>query len=326
MIISQTPLRISLLGGGTDFRRFYLEHGGAVLSLGIDKYIYVIVKGRYDDAICLNYSHREVVLSTDEIQHALIREAMRKTGILRGVEITTLADIPSEGTGLGSSSSVTVGLLNAMYAYQGMQVPAERLAQEACEIEIDLLHKPIGVQDQTIAAHGNLCFVEFQKDNHVSVQKVDMTPDAKRVLVSNLLLFYTNRTRKADVILKEQESNIPDRTPELCRLRDLAYEGHAVLLDGDFDRMGSLLHESWLLKRRLASAISDPQIEDMYATARAAGATGGKVTGAGGGGFILLYCPREKQNAVRKALLGDYRELPFMLSRDGSRIVFNIGS
>jgi D-glycero-alpha-D-manno-heptose-7-phosphate kinase len=325
MIISKTPLRVSLLGGGTDFRGFYLKHGGAVLTLAIDKFIYAIIKQRFDDLIVLNYSKKEIVSSVNEIRHELIREAMRKTGISKGVEITTLADVHSEGTGLGSSSSVTVGLLNVMYAYQGLQVPAERLAQEACEIEIDILGKPIGVQDQLIAAHGNLCFAEFHTDGSISVAKLDLSGEAKRVFVSNLLLFYTNRTRKADTILKEQKANIADHIAELCHLRDLAYEGRQALLEGNFDRIGELLHENWLLKRRLANGISDPQIEEMYETARAAGALGGKITGAGGGGFLLIYCPREKQNAVRAAL-SQYRELPFMLSRDGSRIIFNINS
>jgi len=325
MIISQTPLRVSLLGGGTDFRDFFLKEGGAVLTLAINKYVYVILKERFDDMIYINYSKKEIVSSVFEIQHELVREAMRKTGISKGVEITTLSDVPSEGTGLGSSSSVTVGLLNAMYAYLGMQVPAERLAQEACEIEIDILNKPIGVQDQFIAAFGDLCFIEFHTDGNISITKVPLSIEAKRVLVSNLLLFYTNRTRKADTILKEQKANIADRKDELCRLRDLAYEGYQALLRGDFDRIGELLHENWLLKRRLASGVSDPQIEEMYETALRAGALGGKVAGAGGGGFLLVYCPREKQNAVRTAL-SQYRELPFMLSRDGSKIIFNINS
>ena len=325
MIISQTPLRTSLLGGGTDFRDFYLKEGGAVLTLAIDKYIYAILKERFDDAIVINYSRKEIVSSVAEIQHGLVREAMRKTGISKRVEITTLADIPSEGSGLGSSSSVTVGLLNVMYAYQGLQVPADRLAQEACEIEIDILGKPIGVQDQLIAAHGNLCFAEFHRDGSIAVTKLGLSTEAKRVLVSNLLLFYTNRTRKADTILKEQQANITDRKTELCHLRDLAYQGREALLVGNFDRIGDLLHENWILKRRLAGGISDSQSEEMYETALAAGALGGKIAGAGGGGFLLVYCPREKQNAVRAAL-SRYRELPFMLSRDGSKIIFNINS
>lgn len=326
MIITQTPLRVSLLGGGTDFRSFYLKHAGAVLSLAIDRYVYVIIKDRFDDAICLNYSRRETILSVADIQHDLIREAMRKVGLFKGIEITTLADIPSEGTGLGSSSSLTVGLLNAMYMHRGIQVSPERLAREACEIEIDTLGSPIGIQDQVIAAHGNLCFVEIHTCGDVCVKRVDLSPEAKRFLVSCLLLFYTNRTRKADVILREQEANIKDRTAELCRLRDLAYEGHRALIEGDIDRIGKLLDENWILKRRLSGPISDQQIEEMYATARSAGALGGKISGAGGGGFLLLYCPREKQNAVRSALQGSYKELPFMLSRDGSKIIFNINS
>ena len=323
MVISQTPLRISLLGGGTDFKGFYKEHGGAALTLAIDKCIYVIVKERFDDAIYLNYSQKEIVRSVDEIQHALIREAMRLTGVKWGVEITTLADIPSEGSGLGSSSCVAVGLLNALYAFQGIQVPSERLAEEACKIEIDILGKPIGIQDQVIAAHGNFCFAEFLKDGTVTVEKLATSAVLKRQLVSNLLLFYTDRTRSADTILKEQKSNIADKQKELCLIKDLAYKGRDAVLNGNIDQIGELLHENWLSKKRLAKGISDKEIDDMYDRALEGGAIGGKVAGAGGGGFLMLYCPREKQNSVRDAL-SMYRELPFMLSRDGSKIIFNI--
>jgi len=325
MIISQTPLRISLLGGGTDFRTFWEVEGGAVLSLGIDKYLYVILKDRFDDAIYINYSKKEIVHNVDSIEHQLVREAMKKTGIEKGIEITTLADIPSEGTGLGSSSSVTVGLLNAMYTHQGLQIPAERLAREACEIEIDTLGKPIGVQDQIIAAHGNLCFSVFRCDGSVSVERLCIAPDRKRLLVSNLLLFYTDRTRKADPILKEQKEKIGDRLNELRMIRELAYEGKRIIEEGNFDIIGELLHKNWMIKRQFAGGITNLQIDNMYTKARNAGALGGKIAGAGGGGFLLLYCQREKQNAVREAL-SDYRELPFMLSRDGSKIIFNINT
>lgn len=325
MIISQTPLRVSLLGGGTDFRSFWADNGGAVLTLGINKYIYVILKDRFDDAIYINYSKKEIVKSVSEIQHQLVREAMRKTGISHGIEITSLADIPSEGTGLGSSSCLTVGLLNAMYAHQGIQVPAEKLVHEACEIEIDILGKPIGIQDQIISAHGNLCFAEFCRDGSISVERLNISPEEKRILISNLLLFYTDRTRKADSILKEQKANIGARLNDLCRIRDLAFEGRKAIEEGNFDMLGELLHENWIRKSRLAGGISDEQIDYMYNRARAAGALGGKISGAGGGGFLLLYCQRGKQNALRQALF-EYRELPFMLSRDGSKIIFNINA
>jgi len=325
MVISQTPLRVSLLGGGTDFKDFYMKEGGAVLSLAIDKYIYVIAKERFDDKIYLNYSKKEIIDSVTEIKHELIRESMRKTGIRSGIEVTILADVPSEGSGLGSSSSVTVGLLNAFYAYQGVQVTAEHLAREACEIEIDILGKPIGVQDQYIAAYGGICFFEFQKDGNIKVEKLPISSELKRKLVSNLLIFFTNKTRRSETILSEQKQNINNRLQELRKIRDLAYEAKEALLSGDIDKIGYLLHENWLEKKKLASNISDSEIDLMYEKAINAGALGGKISGAGGGGFLLLYCPREKQNAVRKAL-SDYRELPFLLSRDGSKIIFNINS
>lgn len=325
MVITQTPLRISLLGGGTDFRDFYLKEGGAVLSLGIDKYVYVIVKERFDEKIYANYSKKEIVDSVNEIKHDLIREAMKKTGVKNGIEITTLADVPSEGSGLGSSSSITTGLLNGFYAYQGIQVTAERLAKEACEIEINRLGKPMGVQDQYIAAYGGICFFEFQMDGTIKVEKLPIPSEQKRKIVSNLLLFFTNKTRKSETILSELKKNIDSRIEELRKIRDLAYEAKESLSNGNTDRIGYLLHENWLAKKKLASNISNNEISFMYEKAIDAGALGGKISGAGGGGFLLLYCPREKQNAVREALK-NYRELPFLLSRDGSKVIFNINS
>ena len=325
MVISQTPLRVSLLGGGTDFHDFYFEHGGAVLTMAIDKYIYVIVKDRFDNDIYVNYSKKEIVTRLEDLQHELVREAMRRTGVIKGVEITTLADIPSEGSGLGSSSTVTIGLLNALYSHRNIQVPAEQLALEACEIEIDILGKPIGIQDQIIAAHGDLCFVEFQKSGEVVVEKLPISPELKRELASNILLFFTNRTRSANKILIEQRSNIADRTEELVSIRDLAYQAKYALLSGNLDEIGILLDKNWQLKKRLASTISDDEIDAMYSAGLVAGAIGGKVAGAGGGGFLMLYCPKNKQKAVRHALCG-YREMPITTSRNGTRIVFNINT
>lgn len=323
MIITQTPLRIGLFGGGTDFKEFYLKEEGAVLSFGLDKYVYVIVKERFDEKIYINYSKKEIVNHVDDIAHDLVREAMRKTGITGGVEVTTLADVPSKGSGLGSSSSITVGLLNAFYTYQGEQVPQERLAREACEIEIDIVGKPIGIQDQYIAAYGNMRFFEFQRNGQVNVEKLDLTDEQKRMLVSNLLLFFTNKTRSSSEVLTEQRKNISERMDELRRLRDIAYEARRIILSGRTDEIGHLLHESWEEKKKLASNVSTKDIDVMYERAREAGAMGGKIAGAGSGGFLLLYCPREKQNAVRAALR-EYRELPFLLSRDGSKVIFNM--
>lgn len=323
MIITQTPLRASLFGGGTDFKDFYSKEGGAVLSLGIDKYIYVIVKERFDNKIYINYSKKEIVNTLDEIQHELVREAMRMAGVADGVEITTLADVPSEGSGLGSSSSVTVGLLNAFYAYQGEQVTPERLAREACEIEIDIVGKPIGIQDQYIAAYGNMRFFGFEKSGKVVIEKLGLTEEQKRRLVSNLLLFYTNKTRSSSEVLDEQKNKIGARTKELERIRDLTFEARERISNGSMDDMGRLLDEGWRVKKKLASNITNGMIDRLYKKALGAGATGGKISGAGSGGFLLLYCQREKQNSLREALKG-YRELPFLLSRDGSKVVFNM--
>ena len=323
MIITQTPLRISFAGGGTDFAGFYTQETGRVLSTAIDKFIFVIVKERFDSKIYVNYSQKEIVDHIDALKHELVRETMRKTGVMEGVEITTLADIPSEGSGLGSSSSLTVGLLNALYAYRGKQVPAEQLACEACEIEIDVLGKPIGVQDQYIAACGGLRLLTFHPDGAVQADRVEMTDTLRRRFGNNLMLFFTNRTRKSAEILEEQKAGIVDKTAVLRLMRDQALEARAFLEEGRVDAIGALLDRGWQLKKSLASRISDPELDAMYNRAREAGALGGKISGAGGGGFLLLYCPPDRQDAVAQAL-SDYREMPFSFERDGSKVIFNV--
>ena len=322
MIIVQTPLRISFFGGGTDFPSFYMEEGGCVLSSAIDKYIFVTVKHRFDKKIRVGYTQTEMVDSLDQIQHELIREALRCTDVQYGVEVTTMGDIPSSGSGLGSSSTVTVGALHALYTHLGEIVSMERLAKEACEIEIGKLHKPIGIQDQYIAAYGNLRFFEFMPDGHVRVEKLDLQPDFKRALNDCFLLFFTGINRQADTVLKEQKQNIRDRMSVLREIRDMAYQAKRELEVGNSDSFGALLHHSWQLKKRMAGQISNGTIDEMYDAARRAGARGGKITGAGGGGFLLLYAPYEKHNAVRDALAG-LQELPFRLEKDGSKVIFN---
>lgn len=323
MIITQTPLRISFVGGGTDLPDFYLQHEGAVLSTAINKYVFVIVKERFDEMIYLNWSKKEIVASVDQIEHELIREAMKRTGVLKGVEITTLSDIPSEGSGLGSSSSVMVGLLHALYLYQGIAVDARRLAQEACEIEVDVLKKPIGKQDQYIASFGGLRHFSFKKDNTVEVLQPKISPSVVKQLSENLMLFYTGKTRKAGDVLLEQKQKIGDTSSLLEQMRDQSYEVLKALEAGDTDFFGEALDQGWNLKKQLASGISNPDIDEMYATAKNAGALGGKIAGAGGGGFLLLYVHLERQNEVRRALK-DFKELSFDLERDGSKSIFNI--
>lgn len=322
MVISETPLRISFVGGGTDLKSFYHMEDGMVLSTTIDKYIYVIVKERFDDKIFINYSIKEIVNDVSEIKHELVREAMRKTGVLSGVEITTLADIPSEGSGLGSSSSVTVGLLNALYNFAGKLVTAERLAQEASEIEIEICKKPIGKQDQYIAAYGGLNKITFHPDETVSISRLPLSNGDLRRLCSNILLFYTNKTRKSDDILKRQKEDTGNKREVLGKMRDAVRRLEDALIDKKFDKLGELLHENWLLKKSLVDTISNNDIDEMYERALNAGAVGGKIAGAGGGGFLLLYVPTREQDSVRTAM-NDYKEFPFMLDPIGTRIIFN---
>jgi len=330
MIIAQTPLRLSFFGGGTDFPSYYASpanaHGGSVVGVSIDKYIYVIVKERFDEKIYINYSQKEIVDSIDQIQHELVRETMRLTGVTRGVEITTLADVPSEGSGLGSSSAVTVGLLQALWTHKGESRTTDQLAAEACRIELEVLGRPMGVQDAYFSALGGVRKFVFGPDDpdRIHWRRLEIAQERISQLGNNLLLFYTHRTRKSSSILSTQLQNIPDRMSILDQMRELAHEGTRCLETGEFDRFGRLLHDGWVLKTQMADGITDKSIDEIYEAAREAGALGGKVAGAGGGGFLLLYYPLGVQDAVRARLNGAVRELPFRFERDGTKIIFNV--
>jgi D-glycero-alpha-D-manno-heptose-7-phosphate kinase len=324
MIITQTPLRVSFAGGGTDFAAFYEREEGCVISSAIDKYIYVIIKERFDRKIRIGYSRTEMVDHLDEIEHELVRECLRRTGVGPGVEIATMADIPSEGSGLGSSSSVTVGLLNALYAYNGELRTAEDLAREACEIEIEILGKPIGKQDQYIAAFGGLRLFHFRPDGAVRVDLLDVDEAKRRRMSESLMLFFTGMTRSANEILCEQRHNIPGRFEILRKMKEQALDVRDCLSNGaNLNRLGRLLDKGWELKRQLASRISNYTIDDVYEIAIDNGAVGGKISGAGGGGFLLLCCPPDRQHQVRAAL-AHLKELPFSLERDGTKVIFNV--
>jgi D-glycero-alpha-D-manno-heptose-7-phosphate kinase len=323
MIITQTPLRIGLLGGGTDLPGYYQEHGGRVLNCALDKYVYVILTQRFDDDIYVNYSKKEIVSRVEDLEHELVREAMRMTGVTNGVEITTLADIPSTGSGLGSSSAVTVGLLHTLFAYQGLQVTGEELAERACTIEIERCGKPIGKQDQYIAALGGIRDIRFGPGNKVVAEELGLSTAERRALQQQIMLFYTGITRSADPILAEQNVNIKATRPQLDLLRDLAGVAVERLRSGDVDAVGAAVREGWEAKRKLASGVSNDQIDVAVRRALDAGASGAKVTGAGGGGFLLVICPMERQRAVRQSL-ADMRELPVKLDRLGSRVVLNV--
>jgi D-glycero-alpha-D-manno-heptose-7-phosphate kinase len=323
MIITQTPLRVSFAGGGTDFPEFYEQHGGCVVSSAIDKYVICIVKERFDDKIYVNWSKKEIVDSVDELEHELVREAMRKVGVTKGIEISFLSDIPAEGSGLGSSSSVTVGALNALHHYVGDTPTAEQLAREACAIELDILKKPMGVQDQYIAAYGGLRCFHFGPGKGTQVESVRASRETLEDLDNDLMLFFTGKTRQASGILSEQKHNIAVKAAVLQRMASHAEEVRGLLEAGRVEALGRMLHNNWAEKRKLAAGISSSELDELYERAVQAGAVGGKISGAGGGGFFLLCVPSDRRQAVRRAL-SNLREMPFRLEKGGSRVVLNM--
>lgn len=319
MIITRTPFRISFVGGGTDLPDFYRVEPGAVVSTAINKYMYIVVNKRFDDTTRVSYSKTEIVKDVEEIQHPIAREALKLVGVAKGIEIVSIADIPA-GTGLGSSSSFTVGLLNALHAYNGSLKSAEELAREACHIEIDILREPIGKQDQYIAAYGGLRYIQFNLDETVFTEPIMYAQESKDELNRNLLLFYTGDTREARSILGHQKANT--KMEPLKGMRDLAFELRNYLNSNSSpDILGEFLHKGWLLKKQLASSISNNKIDEYYKKALNAGALGGKVLGAGGGGFLLLYCPGERQSKVREAL-SDLTLTKFSFEPEGSKITY----
>ena len=324
MIISRTPLRTSFVGGGSDLPAFYKTDKGAVVSTAINKYVYITVNKKFDRKIRASYSVTEIVDSVDELNHELIREALKLLDLDGGIEITSIADIPSQGTGLGSSSSYTVGLLNALYAYKGVHVCAEQLAREACEIEIERCSKPIGKQDQYIAAYGGLQYIQFNSDETVFVDPIIHLRDTRTELEKHLLLFYTGLTRSSDSILHEQTKNTEqqeDKRKTLHHMVELAGELRDALIRNDLESFGEILHRGWLEKRKMASNISNSTIDEWYERARKYGAIGGKILGAGGGGFLLLYAPPEKHEDIINALPG-LRPFPFRFEPQGSKITY----
>lgn len=323
MIISRTPLRASFAGGGTDFPDFYHLDYGAVVSTTMNRYIYITVNKKFDDHIRVSYSKTEIVESVDQIEHNIIREALRITGINKGIEVVYMGDIPlgSAGIGLGSSSSLAVGVLNALYAYKGEHVSAERLAREACKIEIDILKYPIGKQDQYAVAYGGFNYYQFNKDESVFVDPIIYYKMTKEELNRKLLLFYTGIARVSSDILEGQKKNTKQNLGYLNKIASLAKELRERLIKNDLNSFGEILHEGWLLKKKLADGISNGKINELYEKARKAGAIGGKILGAGGGGFLLLYCKEKNQDKVRKAL-SYLKETPFEFEPQGSKIIY----
>jgi D-glycero-alpha-D-manno-heptose-7-phosphate kinase len=322
VIITRTPLRVSFAGGGTDLPSYYREHGGgAVTSAAIDRYIHVLVNEKFDKSIRVAYSKTENVDYLEDLQHGLVKEAMRLAGVREGLEIHTIADIPSEGTGIGSSSTLTVGLLNALHAFRGDLKDPSQLAQEACRIEIDRLGGALGRQDQYIAAFGGVHYFEFRPDDTVRASPIPLSTERREELSDHLSLFYTGITRRAEGILKTQSERTGVNLDALGRMREQAAEARDAILRADWASLGGLLDEGWRLKRGLVEGISTSPIDEQYARARAAGAYGGKITGAGGGGFLLLMHPPERRRQIEEALFPMQR-LAVRVTPEGSRILF----
>lgn len=326
MIISKTPLRASLFGGGTDLEDYYTvgKYGyGCVLSTAVNMYTYMTVNQKFDDKIRVSYSKTELVDSVDEVEHNIIREAMQIVGVERGIDIVYMADVPltTAGIGLASSSSLAVGILNALHAYHGIHASAQRLAEGACDIEINHLKNPIGKQDQYAVAYGGINRFQFNRDGSVFVDPVICKSATIQRLQDNLLFFYTGTTRVSSSILQDQKKNIPDRIQVLDRLVELVTEAEKCLYAGDCDAVGALLHENWMLKKQLSRGISNPEIDGMYEKARRAGAIGGKILGAGGGGFLMLYVPQGRQSEITRLFSGYVRK-DIRFERQGSRIIY----
>lgn len=322
MIISRTPFRISFAGGGSDLPSFYRNEVGAVLSTSINRYMYIAIHPFFErEKIQLKYSKTELVDAIQDIKHPIFREVLRAYD-LKGVDINSIADIPA-GTGLGSSSSFTVGLLNAVRAYLGKATSGEQLAHLACEIELEKVGSPIGKQDQYAAACGGLNFITFYGDESVNVEKIIMDPVKKQELQDNLLMVYVGGEHSANEILKSQSAAMDDRAKfgTQKQMVALAYDLRKSLESNSIDEFGRILHEGWLMKKSLTKGISNGSVDALYQRGIESGALGGKLLGAGGAGFILFYCPKEKQAHFRQNM-GEMREMPVRFDDFGSKIIY----
>jgi D-glycero-alpha-D-manno-heptose-7-phosphate kinase len=323
MIISKTPMRMSYVCGGSDMSNYYREEIGAVVSTTIDKFMYLVVNRKFDGDIRLSYAKTEIVATRSEIKHPLVREALEMTGIDGGIEIASLADIPSQGSGLGSSSAYTVGLLNALYAYKGSYASKKTLAEQACEIEIIKCKEPIGKQDQYAAAFGGLNFIRFHSNEAVSVEPVVCRPETFMELQENTLVFFTGRTRSASVVLKDQSAALLEKNKKLLmnRMVELAFDLKVELESNSLINIGNILDENWRLKSQLTQGITDNEIDEWYSLGIRSGAAGGKLLGAGNGGFLMFFAPRERHASI-KAALPKLRPVTFNFDQSGTQIVF----
>lgn len=325
MIISRTPFRVSLVGGGSDLQQYYQVRPGSVVAMAIKRYMYVTVNRRFDSTIRVSYTRTEIVDTVKQLQHEIIREAMNVVGIKGGIEITTIADLPA-GIGLASSSTVTVGVLNALYAYAGRHVSAEELAQKACAIEISILGKPIGKQDQYLAAYGGFQHVRFNPDETVEVNPIICSHEASKNLQKRLLLFYTGIQRAASSVLKDAKRRINGNGHVKATMDQMVWlseELRCQLLRNETAQVGQILARAWELKKHMASKVTNGVLDTYYRKAITAGAEGGKILGAGGGGCLLLHVQPRKHSRVRTAMrAAGLTEVPFAIEPEGSKIIY----
>jgi len=323
MILSKTPLRMSFVGGGSDMPSFYREHGGAVISSAINAFVYVVVKKKFDEGVRLSYSRTENVIHARDLEHPIVRNILQLTNYQDPIEIISIADIPSSGTGLGSSSSFTVGLLRAINALQSKELDKRDLAESACHVEIDLCGSPIGKQDQYAAAFGGLKLYEFNADDSVGVKEMKVTSNTSTILNSEILSFYIGGARSANKILADQEKQLKNKNKikSMKRMVELAYDLKNELENGSIENFGEILHENWILKKGMTKDIANEHIDDIYKIAMNSGAIGGKLLGAGGGGFMIFHVPSaDNRNKLIKKL-NNLRQVHFKLYNKGSEII-----
>jgi|TARA_B100001971_G_C18164227_1_gene523211 D-glycero-alpha-D-manno-heptose-7-phosphate kinase len=321
MIGTRTPFRMSFIGGGSDLKEFYSRTPGCVISTTINKYMYIFIHPFFDDRIQIKYSKTELVNRIEKIKHPIVRETLKRFD-LKGIDINSIADLPA-GTGLGSSSSYTVGLLHALYTYTNQNVSPELLARIACETEIEILKEPIGKQDQYAAAYGGLNLIRFFPDGKVKVESLKMKKKVFKQLQENLLLFYTGTTRSASDVLSDQKYNIlneQSKYDSLVRMTELVEKAYKQLCESNLEGFGKTLDENWQLKKSLSNKISNTDIDDIYSLAIKNGALGGKLLGAGGGGFLLFYCNKEHQAQLRN-VLNNLKEIEFKFEMDGTKSI-----
>ncbi len=324
MIVTRTPFRMSFVGGGSDLPSYYRKKGGAVSSTSINKYMYVTVNKKFDNDIRLSYSITENVQHIRKIKHPIVRNALDLLNINGGIEITSISDISSRGSGLGSSSSYAVGLLHALFTFKGEHTSKEELGRLSSHIEIDLCGDKIGKQDQYAAAFGGLNVIEFNEDDSVTVSPIKCSNETKTKMEESILVLYTGRTRSASAILSNQSENMKQESKQdlMSKMVSLVYDMRKLLENDHVEQLGELLHENWILKRQMAQGISDTEIDQWYEKGLSAGATGGKLLGAGNGGFMMFFAPKEKHDDISKALKGLQR-VSFTFDEAGSKVLFS---